>query len=108
MAKKQAALLKKLEKTVEGGGEKRKQPPASKPPLQEGEARGGGGGRGREAGMPTDEANEAAVKEMLEGSDAENISMKKVPRRPRGKVRARPSSRKKNEIKGFVVKVAGE
>ena len=107
MAKKQAALLKKLEKAVEGGGEKRKAPPASKPtpgkrakPEAEEEER-------EEAGMPTDEALEAAVKEMLEGSDVENISMKKVRADLEEKFGV-PLVAKKNEIKGFVVKVVGE
>ena len=78
MAARQAALLKKLEHAVEGG-EKRKAPAAKATPTKKaktsGEAAADGNG---DAGMPSDEAIEAAIREMLTGADVDAISMKKV------------------------------
>lgn len=78
MAARQAALLKKLERAVEGG-EKRKAPAAKATPTKKaktsGEAAADGNG---DAGMPSDEAIEAAVQEMLADADVDAISMKKV------------------------------
>ena len=78
MAARQAALLKKLERTVEGGGEKRKAPAASTPTKKAKTSEETAEDGGKDSGMPTDEAIKAAVVEMLDGQDVDAISMKKV------------------------------
>ena len=78
MAARQAALMKKLERTVEGGSEKRKAPAASTPTKKAKTSEETAEDGGKDSGMPTDEALKAAVVQMLDGQDVDAISMKKV------------------------------